>query len=313
MLSLAQLARYPFCSGAKEILEREKVSITDTGVLDSARARVLGALRGSIPAVGEPVKDIASYAAARVLLSLLNRRGAINRYAVAEAKRAGELLRREDDAVVALVAGELGVRFEKEGGRYRMRVFDYLRHAPRSIDYKLSNRSVENGWVGLSRAECIRVASEALQKSIERSLPMRIDNAPEEVRRAARELEPLLPKEAPAVIKVAAGAYPPCIKKLLEELAESANLPHNARFALAAYLLNIGLDKEKVIALFQTAPDFDEKTTRYQVAFIAEKGYRVPACAALDMQGMCVADCRVGTPLKYKPGAEKPWKKEAGQ
>ncbi|MEM4389658.1 MAG: hypothetical protein QXG98_03265 [Candidatus Micrarchaeia archaeon] len=310
VLSAAQLARYPFCSGAKKILEGEGISITDAGILERARARILGALDGKLPEpAGEPAREIAAYAAARVLLSLLNRKALISRYAVAEAKRVGEALRQEDDAVVALVAGELGVRFEKDSKKYRMRVFDYLRHAPRSADYKLSNRSVEGGWVKLSRAECIRVVSEALQKSIERSLPARVDNAPEEAQRAARELELLLPKEAPAVMKVAAGAYPPCMQRLLEELAESANLPHNARFALAAYLLNIGMDMEKVVALFRTAPDFDEKITRYQVAFIAKKGYRVPACAALDMQGICVADCRVGTPLRYRPGAEKPWGK----
>jgi len=333
MLSLKQLARYPFCSEAKRLIEERKVSIASEGVMEKAKERVLnrvgeGGVKASIASEGvmekakervlnrvgegggegELIEEIASYGAAKVLLSIINRRSLINKYAVAEGKRLGELLRNEEDeGVVELVAGELGVRFEREGGRYRMGVFDYLRHAPRTIDYKLSNRSLERGWVRLSRAECIRVVSEALQRSIERSLPARVENAPEEARRAAKEIELLLPKEAPEVVEVKGGAYPPCMKRLLEQLEESENLPHNARFSLAAYLLNIGLSREKVVSLFRSAPDFDEKTTRYQVEFIARKGYKVPACSALDMQGICVADCRVGTPLRYRPGAERPW------
>jgi DNA primase large subunit len=54
-----------------------------------------------------------------------------------------------------------------------------------------------------------------------------------------------------------------------------------------------------VIALFRTAPDFEEHTTRYQVEYIAKKGYRVPSCVNVESYGLCVNVCRVRNPINY--------------
>ncbi len=69
---------------------------------------------------------------------------------------------------------------------------------------------------------------------------------------------------------------PPCMKEILSELQRGMNIPHTARFAITSFLLNIGMTADEIIALFKSAPDFDEEKTRYQVEHIAGRGAREP-------------------------------------
>ncbi|VVC71922.1 Uncharacterised protein [uncultured archaeon] len=59
------------------------------------------------------------------------------------------------------------------------------------------------------------------------------------------------------------------------------------------------MKEEGVAALFRTAPDFDERTTRYQVEYLAKKGYKVPSCSNAESYGVCVANCGTRSPLGY--------------
>ncbi len=100
-------------------------------------------------------------------------------------------------------------------------------------------------------------------------------------------------------------SFPPCMKELLKRAEEGENLPHEARFALASFLINIGWDVDKVVEVFSNVPDFDEDRTRYQVRHIAGlegsgKRYRPPSCRKMKEWGLCVdGDCGVGSPLGY--------------
>ena len=106
----------------------------------------------------------------------------------------------------------------------------------------------------------------------------------------------LIPKLEAAVIKVGQENYPPCIKKLIEDLALNVNVPHTGRVALAIYLVNAGVPDDKIVDLFRHAPDFSEKTTSYQVEYIRQRKYSMPSCSTMDSYGICIADCRCGTP-----------------
>ena len=100
---------------------------------------------------------------------------------------------------------------------------------------------------------------------------------------------------------------PPCIKKALELLNNNENLPHSARFMLATYMLSIGKSVDEVILLFQNAPDYNEKITRYQVEHLAGiKGsqikYSVPTCSKLANENLCYAtnDCNgITNPVQF--------------
>ena len=59
--------------------------------------------------------------------------------------------------------------------------------------------------------------------------------------------------------------YPPCIRTMMNEIKAGRNITHSARFALAAFLLNIGLSVEEVLEIFKLSPDYRDDIARYQV------------------------------------------------
>ncbi|MEM3849402.1 MAG: hypothetical protein QXS42_06540, partial [Zestosphaera sp.] len=103
--------------------------------------------------------------------------------------------------------------------------------------------------------------------------------------------------------KVVKEVLAPCMKKLLEDCRRGVNLPHNARVALAAYMLNVGYSVDEVVEVFKTQPDFKEKTTRYQANYIASYDNGKPllpySCAKMKEMGLCVRDCGTKNPLNH--------------
>jgi len=111
-------------------------------------------------------------------------------------------------------------------------------------------------------------------------------------------------KEHGAPLPEVSSNLPPCIEKLIQDLQHGENLPHFARFALAAFLVNAGWSVDQIVDLFRNAPDFDEKVTRYQVEHIAGKRgggrrYVPPACERMRQEGLCVANCGISNPIEW--------------
>ena len=318
MADLLFCSRYPFSSEARSYVSEHGMELTSS-LVEKAEARMRDALvSGKIKRVAEMAsaqeEELALYAGARMIVSAAANRYLINRYAVAEAKRAGEYLGSDDSArpeYVEQVASEFGIKFRKpgEGGakaaaagqasRFLIPLADYLAFTPRSFDYKLTNREVSGGMVRISRHERTRILEEAVRKRIEGSLPVKADFPPE-VKAAAGRMVLLIPKLEAAAVSVGQENYPPCIRKLMDDLALNVNVPHTGRVALAIYLVSAGVPTEKIVDCFRHAPDFSERTTRYQVEYIKQKKYSMPACSTMDSYGICVADCRCGTPLRYR-------------
>ncbi|HVN66326.1 MAG TPA: DNA primase regulatory subunit PriL, partial [Methanomicrobiales archaeon] len=106
--------------------------------------------------------------------------------------------------------------------------------------------------------------------------------------------------------EVEEGAFPPCLQALTGAITAGTNLPHAGRFAIVAFLHNIGMNPVQVMEIFARAPDFDPEKTRYQVEHIFGRGgteYTAPSCATLRTTGFCVnrdSTCeRVNHPLTY--------------
>lgn len=298
-------SRYPFSSQAKEFVSARKGGLS-YDELESAKKRVVDAVSsGELTPVrtknGQALeREIFSYAGARVLLAVLASKYLRGRYAVAESKRIGKYLREEDDAGISRAASELGVPMSP-GSPYSMRFTEYLRFAPKDVKYKLVNKPLSMGAVVLDRNELIRVLEEAARLHIEETIPVEAKAVPPEIRKAAEEVKRALPKTEAFGSKLSAKAedYPPCIKDLISRLQNSENLPHTARWFLATFLLQSGMKEDDVVALFRSAPDFEEKTTRYQVEYISRKGYRVPSCSNAESYGICAAVCGTRSPLGY--------------
>ncbi|MEM2137478.1 MAG: hypothetical protein QW568_00120, partial [Candidatus Anstonellaceae archaeon] len=250
-------------------------------------------------------EELVLYAAGRMIVSSANNRYLINRYAVAEAKRASDYLASDISKrpeYLDMAASEFGIRFEKNSDAFFVSLADYLNYTPRSVDYKLSNREVSGGKVKIKSHERIRMVEEAVKKKIEATLPIRAEFTPD-IKASGVRLLALLPKLEAPVTKVGQENYPPCIRKLIEELALNVNVPHTGRVALAIYLVNAGAKDEEIVDYFRHAPDFSEKTTRYQVEHIRKKQYKMPSCATMDSYGICVADCRCSNPLNFRDAA----------
>lgn len=306
MPGLLFCSHYPFSKAAKDAVSASGVELTYS-LVEKAEARLSNALvsgrikkLADLPSAQE--EELAVYAICRMIASAANNRYIINRYAVAEAKRAGEYLAADEGAhpgYVEEVAAEFGMKFVARGRNFALPLSSYLSFTPRSIDYKLTNREVEKGMVLVSAHERLRILEEAVKKRIEGSLPIRAKFS-EEVQEAAKRMLSFIPKLEIAATKVGQENYPPCIKKLLEDLSLSINLPHTARVALAIYLVNAGATTDKIVDYFRNAPDFSEKTTRYQVEHIRARKYNMPSCSTMDSYGICIAECRCGTPLRYR-------------
>jgi len=242
-----------------------------------------------------------AYLFSRLLISCLEdwvRR----RYAIKEAERYAELIRNEDpavqDDVLRILAADLGIE-AIIGETVSVHVSAYLKGASRikAENWRLVNRKLKNGYVELTKKDFIRLIEEYLRERLEEKLEVG-DEIKKMLEPYLADLEALAVKEKKKFSdvrfeEVDSSCFPPCMKKILSDLQSGVNVPHSARFAITAFLLNIGLDVEEVLDLFRPAPDFNEEKTRYQVEHIAgAKGteYDCPACDTMRTYHNCYAD-----------------------
>ncbi len=304
MADLTFCVKYPFSRAAKTVLEQSGIQVSDS-IIERSLSRITTALeegklqKGIALHENEKLEEIASYAASRMILGYAKNRYLTNKYAVAESKRASAYLEGEEKDTVDALGNEFGIVTQTENNVIRIPIYTYLACSPRSVDYKIINREIENGYVVIKPREKIRLIEEAIRKHMER-IPL-VKDPPEKVKGAAEKLKELLlkiePKEAP--VAFTQGDLPPCIEKLMESIKKHENLPHQARWYLAVYLLKNRVPLEDIVAIYSNLPDYNEKITRYQLEHAKKKEYAVPACATVMTWGLCCAECRIGSPLNW--------------
>lgn len=290
--------RYPFSPEARKVIEG--TSLTER-MVELGLDRIRKALKGknSVRMVlreSDKKEEIASFAAARMILSHLRNSFITNKFAVNESKIIRSHLEREDESTVDAVASHFGINTSKDGGRVVLDLPTYVKYSPHSPHYRLINRKMVRGMVEISYSEKKRLIEEAVKRHME-SIPL-VKDPPGIIKEAGKRLVEELPKSK-TTITVKSGDYPPCIMKLLESAKKHQNLPHHARWYLATYLLAINMPEEDIVAIYSQLPDFSEKVTKYQVAHAKKKDYNVPSCATVMSYGLCTAVCRVGTPLRW--------------
>ncbi|NYZ60211.1 hypothetical protein H0O01_00770 [Candidatus Micrarchaeota archaeon] len=303
-------SKYPFTSEAKQKVEGSSLELNDE-IMERAVQRVVAALKGEKEHAyrlhpSDELIELGSYAAARVMLAYLKNRFLTGRFAVAEAKRASSFMRSDSEENIRKLGDELGIKPTEFEGRMVLPVSQYVSFSPRSVDYRLIFRNVAKGFVEVKRPEVIRLMEEAVRIRMEALKP--VQSPPKIIQEYSKKLMVLVPKEAVMKMSFKEGDNPPCIEKLLEQARAHQNLNHQARWALAVYLLSKNVSMEKVHSIFSNLPDYDEKKTKYQLEHVVKRGYTMPACATLLSYGICVADCRIGSPLNWKGKVEN-WKK----
>jgi DNA primase large subunit len=341
------ISLYPFLAAASNYVKESGITLDDlitAAAFQRARLRgkerILEAIREGT--VRKPILisnaqaevELYSYPFARILVSCIGDERLVRRYALSEAKSAYKKLVEDftlgsgsDDRINEL-AREFGiqvdlVRFPREHEREQVKIpfIDYLRFTSNLRDkrWKLVNRGLEMGWVNLRKGEFLRIIQEAIYERIKKDLPFdvpktlcdSITSYTEEVR---QELANWRKKFDDSAFEPGSGFrvkdpryFPPCIAAILSNLKEGVNVPHSARFAVTAFLLNIGLTGDEIMEIYKNAPDFDVERTRYQVEHIAgDKGsvrYTAPSCETMRTYGNCVGSdetCeKITHPLSY--------------
>ncbi len=332
MLTRADLAKYPFLAEASEYVRELGISIDDIAlpefstVLERAEKRLEEALsKGRVS--GEFINEnaeILSFPVSNLILSLTGEDRARRRFALAEAKRAYELLRQEGpeklEHISSTTFGWKVKRIDAKLGRkyydFGISLADFLRNSKHLKEprWKLPNRILDHGFVYATREETARLMEEEVRaRIVERS-----GRIPGDV---PRTLEPRVERTRGLITKWLGvpthyelprvplpEAMPPCVRHLIDGLNEGKNVQHMGRFTLASFLLNIGAGEEEVVKLFKPATDFSERMTRYQVEHIAGKRggrtkYTCPMCTTLKTHGVCykpdeVCDT-IRNPLSY--------------
>ncbi|MDD1665926.1 MAG: DNA primase large subunit PriL [Methanomicrobiales archaeon] len=332
-LDRRDLAKYPFLKEAQEWVAGR------TGTLDqflsttygkvaarNGALRVIGAITGgdagSATMAGGPEREMFSYALARILVSCGKDRGLIDRLTRFEAARSFGFLQEEDPAKRSYVAESIGIDPDAE----ELPVIEYVELVTqlREDRWRLVNRRVIDGKVSVGREELEELIRERIRHILHRQLPLPVPGPVCEV--LASLLADISASYQATVIRdfgeVEEGSFPPCLQALVGAITAGTNLPHAGRFAIVAFLHNIGMKPVQIMEIFARAPDFDPEKTRYQVEHISGRGgteYTAPSCATLRTTGFCVnrdSLCdRVNHPLSYyriKKKREKEKAKEEG-
>lgn len=316
-LDRRDLAKYPFLKEAQEWVAARTGTLgqflaTTYGKLAARNGarRVIGAITGEDPSVAagssEPERDVFSYALARILVSCAKDRGLIDRLTRFEAARAWGFLQEEEAAKRAYVSGSIGI----DPDARELPVIEYVELVAqlREDRWRLVNRRISGGRVSIGEDDLEELIRERIRHILHRQLPLPVPG------QVCEALSPLLADIAAsyqATImrdfgEVEEGAFPPCLQALVGAITAGTNLPHAGRFAITAFLHNIGMNPVQIMEIFARAPDFDPEKTRYQVEHICGRGgteYTAPSCATLRTTGFCVnrdSTCeRVNHPLSY--------------
>ena len=276
-------------------------------ILERARERIEESiLLGSISEQSQNEDiEIPSFPIAVMMTAAIGDQPLKRRYALAEAKRASELLKDENREKIVKIAENFNWKIksiEEDGQKhdFTLLFINFLKNSTNlhSKKWKLVNRLMLNGEVYLTKAEASRLLEEEVRRHIEEKLDTKVGSLPDTITKRVERLKQLFSErkgkiemeEFPKDVSI--PAFPPCIKRLYDTIASGRNTSHIGRFALTSFLTNIGMPTENVVSLFHTLPDFNERLTRYQVEHIAgRRGSRTryipPGCDTLRTHGVC--------------------------
>lgn len=314
-VDLRDLLHYPFLKEAQNVLAARGIKVAGLAessagkiYLDKAAERVMYAIDGKElypeDTSGDNISDIVTYVLARILVSCSKDKRTIDRFVRAEARRVSSYLSVEQNPQIrSRVCREFGVSLDSE----KLSVLQYVEMAAniREDKWRLINRNVEHGRVEVTADEREVLLSERIRAVLGSTLPLAVPGAVE------RDFAPWTEK---VIIKVQErtraefgeideSAYPPCIQTLIQDAASGVNLVHAGRFALVAFLHNIGMTGDQIEGIFARSPDYNPDMTEYQVDHILTNEYTPPSCMTMLTHGVCAHKDRlcdsVSHPLSY--------------
>jgi len=326
MVSLGhdEIAKYPFLAEAGKYLQDKGFTLeqfaTDPDlqiIVDKAYERIESAANGKIYNPKFDNSDTFSFLIAIILLKLSGMNTLINRFSLAEARRAEKFLEKDlvdnsnktsEELAIKIIRDIFSVSVKKDKNNFVIPISDYLRHAVNfhELEWKLVNRHVESGMVFLSPHETVRLIRRELGGYIRSRI--RAANTPSLYKGFEDKVNRLVDLAKKFTVSVTVSTeYPPCIKHAIDALESGENLSHSGRFMLATFLLGRGQSIDEISPLFKNAPDYNEKVTRYQINQIAgETGsnikYSCPSCEKLKSNDLCfiIPECgNIINPMQF--------------
>jgi DNA primase large subunit len=316
-IGIKDLAKYPFLTEAGQYLKDTGLSLEQLGhsdwkpIVEKAYGRIVVASSGQIYNSDLDTLDndseLLSFIVAIILLKSAGIPTLIKRFSLAESRRAEKYLQqdlwtsREKNLELPLkiIQDLFSVNISIDNDEFVIQVQDYLRRAVHfhEKEWKLVNRRVSNGLVYLSAHETVRLIRAELGEYINAKIQsVSIGSIPESFGQRVQDLVSLAKKFSDT--SFVSSEYPPCVKHGIEVLEKGENLPHSGRFLLATYLLSKGQTVDQIAPLFKNAPDYNERTTKYQLEHISGSSgsgtkYQCPSCDKLRSESLCFAtpDC----------------------
>jgi DNA primase large subunit len=313
-MGTGDLAKYPFLNEAGKYLresgfgweELDRPDMRD--IIERAAERIEVEVSGHVYEKLDRYEiEILTFLVTLIMVKSIALEPVLRKYALAEARRAEKFLiedlKRQNDAqkrsLFAKIFDDLfklKIDVAEDGRLFKVTVTDYLSRSSHfhEQEWKIINRLVDKGYVYLDADETVRLVRHELSVLIyDKVKAMTLPTLPQAIRTRADELKArLAPRYEYRAHTVT--DYPPCVKHALEVMGRGENLPHSARVMLATYMLAIGKPIDEIVMMYQNAPDFNEKITRYQVEHLAGlKGsrtkYSVPSCEKLLNENLCFA------------------------
>jgi len=325
----SDLAKYPFTPQAAEHVQALDLQIADLAspeyapILNRAEKRIEEAILYAL--VSEQQRndeiEILSFPIAVMMVSTTKDPFLKRRYALAEAKRAYNLLKLENKDKITQIANTFNWKIKPtktETADFALHFTDFLRNTAgfHETKWKLVNRIMLNGEVLLTRDETARLLAEEVRAHIEKKLDTKMGlELPQDIGNRVERLQQLYAsrkgkmrlEEMPKEIVI--DAFPPCIRQLYNTILSGRHISHIGRFALTTFLINSGMSVDNVVDLFRSLSDFNERMTRYQAEHIAggrgsRTKYIPPKCDTLRTHGVCpgmdeICRERVRHPLAY--------------
>jgi DNA primase large subunit len=336
-LGTGDLAKYPFLKEASEYIRLIQLDYEEFDrpemkfIIERSAQRLEGEVNHGkhIDALERYEIEVLTFLVCLMMVKCIGIDTISKRHSLFEALRAERLLgadlkkeRNEDrrQLLISKIFVELfGVRVEINEDDHRLfkvKVNDYLARASKfhEQEWKLINRSVHKGYVYLDADETVRLIRNELSTLIyNRINEMNLSAMPESVKLKLLGVAPKFGRGYYTANIQPISGYPPCVKHAIDEMSKGENLSHSARILLATYMLSIGKNIDEIASLFHTAPDYDEKVTRYQIEHLAgKKGsgtkYFVPSCEKVINENLCFAtkECAgIVNPFQFGRGLRK--------
>ena len=195
------------------------------------------------------------------------------------------------------------LRQNQDGNLWKIGMSDFIEICPKITGsrWRLANAQISKGKITLfneqqysSSAKLARLLRERIKHHIEQEALQKMQNIDMEL--ALRLAEPvgmvrnLLASKASEAINLVGAEesdWPPCMRKIIADLANGVNVNHFGRLFLASISAKLALPEESCIGFFRGAPDFSESTTTYQVNHVYNGEYTPASCGKLKVNHNC--------------------------